>query len=152
MAGPTVLRRFRMTDFWESFSWQFYFYSQNIIARNLLSGSWRKNNFSFCGLCLSWGLNSGLSSNKLIHYLLDYNDWQMYRTKRMVLDIGLYGKFYRVRQIPFFLENDLKKNYWIFSQISFFLWKYNTYIHNWSLQPFNQDYWPSFSHQLCCVC
>ena len=23
----------------------------------------------------------------------------------------------------------------------------HTYIHNWSLQPFRQDYWPSFSHQ-----
>ena len=28
----------------------------------------------------------------------------------------------------------------------------HTYIHNWPLQPFSQDYWPSFSHQLCCVC
>ena len=28
----------------------------------------------------------------------------------------------------------------------------HTYIHNWSLQPFCQDYWPSFSHRLCCVC
>ena len=27
-----------------------------------------------------------------------------------------------------------------------------TYIHNWSLQSFSQDYWPSFSHHLCCVC
>ena len=25
-------------------------------------------------------------------------------------------------------------------------------IHNWSLQPFSQDYWPSLSHHLCCVC
>ena len=25
----------------------------------------------------------------------------------------------------FFLENALKKNLWIFSQISFFIWKYN---------------------------
>ena len=25
----------------------------------------------------------------------------------------------------FFLENTLKKNYWIFSQISYFIWKYN---------------------------
>ena len=24
-----------------------------------------------------------------------------------------------------------------------------TYIHNWPLQPFSQDYWPSFSHHLC---
>ena len=28
----------------------------------------------------------------------------------------------------------------------------NTCIHNWSLQPFSQDYWPSFSYHLCCVC
>ena len=27
-----------------------------------------------------------------------------------------------------------------------------TYVHNWSFQPFSQDYWPSFSHQLCWVC
>ena len=27
-----------------------------------------------------------------------------------------------------------------------------TYIHNWSLQPFSQDYWPSFSHHLHFVC
>ena len=26
------------------------------------------------------------------------------------------------------------------------------HIHNWSLQPFSQDYWPSFSYHLCCVC
>ena len=28
----------------------------------------------------------------------------------------------------------------------------NRYIHNWPLQPFSHDYWPSFSHHLCCVC
>ena len=28
----------------------------------------------------------------------------------------------------------------------------HTFIHNWSLQPFSQDYWPNFSHHLCCVC
>ena len=28
----------------------------------------------------------------------------------------------------------------------------HTYIHNWSIQPFSQDYWPSFSQHLCCVC
>ena len=27
----------------------------------------------------------------------------------------------------------------------------HTYIHNWTLQPISQDYWPSFSHHLCCV-
>ena len=25
-------------------------------------------------------------------------------------------------------------------------------LHNWSLQSFSRDYWPSFSHHLCCVC
>ena len=31
---------------------------------------------------------------------------------------------------------------------------HNRYIHthNWPLLPFSQDYWPSFSHHLCCVC
>ena len=28
----------------------------------------------------------------------------------------------------------------------------HTYIHNSSLQTFSQDYWPSFSHHLCCMC
>ena len=27
----------------------------------------------------------------------------------------------------------------------------NVYIHNLPLQRFRQDYWPSFSHHLCCV-
>ena len=27
----------------------------------------------------------------------------------------------------------------------------HTYIHNWPLQPFSQDYWPSFSHHIYCV-
>ena len=28
-----------------------------------------------------------------------------------------------------------------------------TYIHNWPITaPFSQEYWPSFSHHLCCVC
>ena len=26
-----------------------------------------------------------------------------------------------------------------------------SYIHNWSLQLFSQDYWPSFSHHLCFI-
>ena len=29
------------------------------------------------------------------------------------------------------------------------LYYIHTYIHNWSLQPFSQDYWLSFSHHLC---
>ena len=29
---------------------------------------------------------------------------------------------------------------------------FHTYIHSWPLQPFSQDYWPSFSHHLRCVC
>ena len=32
-----------------------------------------------------------------------------------------------------------------------YCWQFATYIHNWSLQSFRQDYWPSFSHHLCCV-
>ena len=32
---------------------------------------------------------------------------------------------YRVRQITFSFLKCYKKNYWIFSQISFFIWKYN---------------------------
>ena len=35
----------------------------------------------------------------------------------------------------------------------FFLWRKSyMHIHNWPLQPFSQDYWPSFSHHLCCIC
>ena len=30
--------------------------------------------------------------------------------------------------------------------------KITYYIHNWSLQPFSQDYWSTFWHQLFCVC
>ena len=28
----------------------------------------------------------------------------------------------------------------------------HTHIHNWPLQSFSHDYWPSFAHHLCCVC
>ena len=27
-----------------------------------------------------------------------------------------------------------------------------SYIRNWSLEPCSQDYWPNFSHRLCCMC
>ena len=42
------------------------------------------------------------------------------------LNLTLYWYLlYSVRQIPCFLENALKRLLWIFSQISFFIWKYN---------------------------
>ena len=28
---------------------------------------------------------------------------------------------------------------------------HHTYVHNWPLQSFSQDHWPSFSRHLCCV-
>ena len=43
----------------------------------------------------------------------------------------------------------------LFMKLRFFVnWIPITYIHirNWWLQPFSQDYWPNFSHRLCCVC
>ena len=38
-------------------------------------GSRRKNIFIFSFWCLTWGLNSCLTSNKPTHYLLDYGDF-----------------------------------------------------------------------------
>ena len=46
-----------------------------VFIRNLLRGSCqRRNIFILSFLCLTWDLNSGLTSNKPIHYLLDYGD------------------------------------------------------------------------------
>ena len=36
-------------------------------------------------------------------------------------------------------------------ELSVTIHKIGIHIH-WPLQPFSQDYWPSFSHHLCCVC
>ena len=38
---------------------------------------WR-NIFIFSFWCLTWGLSSGLTSNKLIHYILDYGDFNIF--------------------------------------------------------------------------
>ena len=60
---------------------------------------------------------------------------------------------YRVRQIPFFIGKCFKKKTTEYFLNFRFLFEstIHTYIHNWPLQPFTQDYWPSFSHHLCCV-
>ena len=44
-----------------------------------------------------------------------------------VISFSLDIQFYRVRQIPFSLEHALKKSYWIFSQISFFYLKVQSF-------------------------
>ena len=46
-----------------------------IFVRNLLRGSRRRNIFIFSFWCLSWDLNSDLTSNKPTHYLLYYRDF-----------------------------------------------------------------------------
>ena len=54
-----------------NFSWQFLF-TLRVFARNLLKGNRRRNTFRISFYCLVWDSNSGFSSNKPTHYLLDW--------------------------------------------------------------------------------
>ena len=48
-----------------------------VFARNLLKESAWRNIFIFSFWCLTWSLNSDLTSNKSIHYLLDNGDFKI---------------------------------------------------------------------------
>ena len=53
-------------------------FTLRVFARNLLRESSRINIFIFSFWCLTCDLNSGLTSNKPTHYLLDYGDCHYY--------------------------------------------------------------------------
>ena len=60
------------------FSWTFHFiFTFGGFFRNLLRASRERNIFIFSFWYLTWGLNRGLSSNKPIHYPLDYGDFRI---------------------------------------------------------------------------
>ena len=46
-----------------------------VSARNLLKGNRRINTFCISFWCLAWASNSGFTSNKATHYLLDHGDF-----------------------------------------------------------------------------
>ena len=46
-----------------------------VYARNLLRGNCRGSTFRILFWCLAWGSNSGFTSNKPTHYLLEYGDF-----------------------------------------------------------------------------
>ena len=62
------------------------------------------------------------------------------------------------KQLQYHLRIQPKKFYSLRSRIDlcaapdFICFTLGPDIHNWSLQLFSQDYWPSFSHHLSCVC
>ena len=60
----------------EMLSWQFYLQTV-FFARNLLGRSRWWTIFIFSFWCLTWGLKSGLTSNKPTHYLLGFNSTQI---------------------------------------------------------------------------
>ena len=58
-----------------------------VFAKNLLGDNGRRNIFfhiSFC--CLTWGLNSGLMSNKPTHYLQGYGEFNGYHRFQCITD------------------------------------------------------------------
>ena len=63
--------------FLRNFSWQFCLFTRRVFARNLLRWSCQRNIFFFIFSfwCLTWGLNRGLISNKLTHYILDCGNY-----------------------------------------------------------------------------
>ena len=83
------------------------------------------------------------------------------------LHVSLYKtlstRLWRLQVIEFPLHKcEEPQDYDIICKLFKFLWEVTSYygfllinsfyIHNWPLQPFSQDYWPSFSHHLCFVC
>ena len=75
VAGPTVYHLFRMTDFWETFSWLGIF-PLRVFARNLLRGNRRRNIFFHISFWyLTWDMNPIFICNKPTHYLLDYGNF-----------------------------------------------------------------------------
>ena len=70
----------------------------------------------------SCGQNNSTSFKFLLNPFTSTNMLIQFNSKKYLL--------YYIQGPPnnfFLLENGLKKNYWIFSQISFFIWKYNPF-------------------------
>ena len=65
-----------MTDFLRNFWWQFLFTLRGF-TRNLLRGNRRRNTFCILFWSLARGSNSGFSSNKPTHCLLDNGDFKV---------------------------------------------------------------------------
>ena len=63
--------------FWETF--MAILFTLRVFTRNLLRGNRPKNTFRILFWCLAWGSNSGFSSNKPTHYLLDHVDLRVYK-------------------------------------------------------------------------
>ena len=72
--------------------------------------------------------------------------------------LRFFGRCWQRRKILIDLSlNNLKSKLRLWSvlkrlQCKITLPSLSTYIHDWSLQSFSQDYGPSFSPNLCCVC
>ena len=63
----------------------FYLFILRVFARNLLRENRRRNTFRISFWCLAWGSNSGFSSNKPTHYLLDHGDFFNFASKTLFL-------------------------------------------------------------------
>ena len=69
-----------MTDFFAKLFMTILF-TLRVFTRNLLRGNRQKNNFRILFWCLAWVSNSGFSSNKPTHYLLDHGDYKLIATQ-----------------------------------------------------------------------
>ena len=81
--------RLRTTDFLRNFFMANIIYSHN-------------NTFCILFWCMASGLNPGFTSNKPIHYLLDYGDWQSiiiisYKIKIFVLLTRCFSYFFELQ-------------------------------------------------------
>ena len=114
------------------------------------------------GIC--WVI--GESKSKASYMLLSMNimsTWNFEYDIKICMNMYKYQKLW-VRFVstdlsdlwckPLFLRHYLTKKSLNFEHFFFQNLLHLVSLHNinWSLQPFSQDYWPSFSHHLCCVC
>ena len=111
----------------------------------------RRNIFRISFWCLVWDSNLGFSSSKPTHYLLDHSNMRFYVLNATILIVYITAKI----KMSFIWKDDCFAKICIFCKsisgpLTSVVQVY-TYIHNWQLQSFRQDYWPSFSNHLCCV-
>ena len=134
-------------------------FTLRVFARNLLRGNRRRNTFHILFWCLARGSNPGFSSNKPIHYLLDHGDFlnQIFRRNTVTLcwipdDLRMHctDNINMIANREAFLDRNLFEVYQG-NRIGRNILITHTYIHNWSLQPFSQDY-DLASHTTYVVC
>ena len=124
---------------WSS-SWTCQFWLIILVREHKLGRIFILKDVLKCGLKTlkagCWTVFNWLSKTKISLY-----GWLIFIRNNYVSTLRCFNNFSEINLFPL-----IKKN-----TVYHFI-KVQTYIHTRSLQPISQDYWPSFTHHLCCVC